>query len=336
MCQHHGRIMTMSNGLFYAGTYFKNDPKGFMKTYQIKHVQLDFTEHKITSQGREINIDQKAFDVLKIMIEQQGQVVPTEVFMQHVWGDKPSAIEVVPAAISRLRKLFKIAGITDELIVTVHKVGYKFVLIDQPQSAQPLSKNTQLKRLKSLLMATSIFLLMAIAYILWTLITPVNHTPAQSSPVARNNQSSSQHTQIYILRHTEKIDNSADPALSDAGIKRATYWRKVLQYIDFDAVFTTDFIRNRETAKIISQEFSVNTELYHPMSFDVIEFIAQIKGQKVLIIGHSNTIPDMANRLLGETIYPPMSHKDYNQLITITINNNGDTSSSWLHIEVPE
>ena len=71
------------------------------------------------------------------------------------------------------------------------------------------------------------------------------------------------------------------------------------------------------------------------MSFDTVKFIKEIQGQKVLIIGHSNTIPDMVNRIIDETMYPPMSHKNYNLLYLITINENGNTSSSVLHIEMP-
>jgi len=71
------------------------------------------------------------------------------------------------------------------------------------------------------------------------------------------------------------------------------------------------------------------------MSFNVLKFISLIRGEKVLIIGHSNTIPDMVNRLIDETKYPPMSHENYNVLYIVSINKNGDTSSSMLHIEMP-
>ncbi len=71
------------------------------------------------------------------------------------------------------------------------------------------------------------------------------------------------------------------------------------------------------------------------MSFDVLKFLKLIQGQQVLIIGHSNTIPDMVNRIIGETKYPPMSHENYNILYTVSINSKGESSSSMLHIEVP-
>ena len=142
-------------------------------------------------------------------------------------------------------------------------------------------------------------------------------------------------TQIYILRHTEKADDSADSVLSQAGIERAKYWKKVLQHTEFDQVYTTDFKRNIQTAELIAESSSVKPELYHPMSFEVLKFLKLIEGKKVLIIGHSNTIPDMVNRLIGETRFPPMSHDNYNIMYVVTITPDGTASTVKLHIENP-
>ncbi len=310
-----------------------------MNSYQIKHVHLDFKEHKVTSKGVDINIDQKAFDVLKIMIDHENQVVTCETFMHNVWGQKPSSQEVVPAAISRLRKLFKTAGIDEELIVTVHKVGYKFVPPEKVQDDNDNDGaiNKKVNQLKYMLAASLLLLAFTLAYMLLNTLQQENNSQSiNPSEIPLNRESESNQTQIYILRHTEKIDNSEDPGLSIAGEKRAAYWRKVLQYIQFDQILATNYKRNSETASIIAQGFNTKIEFYHPMSFEVLEFIAKVKGQTVLIIGHSNTIPDMANRILGESIYDPLSHKDYNKLILITINEDGSTSSTTLHIEVPQ
>ena len=44
----------------------------------------------------------------------------------------------------------------------------------------------------------------------------------------------------------------------------------------------------------------------------------------------------MVNRLIGESKYPPMSHENYNLMYLITIDKNGHTSSSLMHIEQPD
>jgi DNA-binding winged helix-turn-helix (wHTH) protein len=76
---------------------------------QIEHLSIDFIDHSIKSNGIELNIDQKAVEVLKILIDNAGQTVTIDAFMQSVWKDKPSSNEVVTSAIARIRKLFKMA-----------------------------------------------------------------------------------------------------------------------------------------------------------------------------------------------------------------------------------
>ncbi len=309
------------------------------KTYQIKHILVDFDDHKITSNGVELSIDYKAIEVLQLLVMHAGETVHTEDFMDSIWHDKPSSPEVIPAAIARLRKMFKKAGIGDDLIVTVHKVGYRYEPINAEQEitkVSPKYSHPLFKVAFLILTLGGLFLSMGLN-IKYYMSNLDEDKLAQIEAAKIQQESLSKTTQIYILRHTEKADETAeDPSLSAAGIERAKYWKKVLQHTDFDQVFTTEFKRNIQTAELISAESSVKPELYYPMSFDVLKFLNLIKGQKVLIIGHSNTIPDMVNRLIDETRYPPMSHENYNILYTITINENGDTSSSMLHIEKPQ
>lgn len=296
----------------------------------------------MTSNGVEMSIDHKAIEVMEMMVERANETVSTDDFMEKVWHDKPSSPEVIPAAVARLRKVFKKAGISDDLIVTVHKVGYRFEPPPEttPVTSAPPEKQSWFKNMLWLLVLGALFSSIALN-VKQHLSKPNKPQKVQLSSTDQTAQivqeSASDVTQIYILRHTEKADDtSEDPELSTAGIKRANYWKKVLQNIDFDKVFTTEFKRNIQTADIISKERTIQPDLYYPMSFDVLKFINQIKGQNVLIIGHSNTIPDMVNRLIDETKYPPMSHQNYNVMYIVTINGNGETSSSMLHIEVPE
>ncbi|MFC3195855.1 winged helix-turn-helix domain-containing protein [Marinicella sediminis] len=308
-------------------------------TYQLKHLNINFNDHTITSNGVGLSIDHKAVEVLQFLISQEGQTVSTESFMNQVWRDKPSAPEVVPAAVARLRKLFKMAGITDELIVTVHKVGYRF----EPPNKETAETGHYTIRKSRINPKVEIGLIVLFGIMVISLLINWINQPKSSKPSTELTQLSSikpksntEVTQIYILRHAEKVDDSADPDLSAAGIERAKYWKKVLQHTEFDQVFTTDFKRNIQTAELIADESSVKPELYHPMSFEVLKFLQLIQGQKVLIIGHSNTIPDMVNRLINDTRFPPMSHENYNILYVVTLDKNGAASTVKLHIEKPE
>ncbi|MEZ5497004.1 MAG: winged helix-turn-helix domain-containing protein [Gammaproteobacteria bacterium] len=311
-------------------------------TFQLKHLLINFQDLSISSYGVSIKIDNMAVEVLKILIENAGQTVHNDFLMNNVWQDKPSSPEVIPAAISRLRKMFKKTGIGDNLIVTVHKVGYRLDLSEkqglQPEVADVLDKPNNKPYWLSLIV---LGITGSIIYFLMTYPnnendnkTNTSNNSVQSEIPVQQTQGNS--TQLFILRHTEKQSiETEDPELSSEGVERAKYWKKVLQHISFDAIYTTDFIRNVQTAKLIAGDENAKLEIYYPMSFEVVRFLQKVKGQKILIIGHSNTIPDMVNRLIGENSYPPMSHRNYNQMYIVTIDSSGEPSSILLHIEKP-
>jgi len=193
-----------------------------------------------------MSIDHKAVEVMQMLVEHAGETVSSHDFMDRVWHDKPSSQEVIPAAIARLRKMFKKAGISDDIIVTVHKVGYRFEPIAEQQTSEPHRKKAY-----PLLKAAALVLI--VGGLLFSMGLNVKHYMANLDgdklaaidAANRKQESLSDVTQIYIIRHTEKADDTAqNPELSAAGIERAKYWKKVLQHIQFNQVFTTDFVRN--------------------------------------------------------------------------------------------
>lgn len=298
--------------------------------YTLKHLIFDFEDHRVLSNGVEITIDHKAVEVFKLLAENTGETIHIDDFMDKVWADKPSGPEVVTGAIARLRKVFKMTGL-DEQIVTVHKIGYRFEPKLEPTAKQPANISKWLWLLSGLLLVS-----LGINF-KQSFTTTSKLDLKNSNEFAITAESASGMTQIYMLRHAEKDNyDESDPDLSDYGLDHAKYWKKVLQHITFDQIYTTDFKRNLKTAAIISKDSNIKPEIYYPMSFEVLKFINKVKGQKILVIGHSNTIPDMVNRIIGESKYPPMSHKNYNTLHLVTVDKNGDTASTVLNIEMPQ
>jgi DNA-binding winged helix-turn-helix (wHTH) protein/broad specificity phosphatase PhoE len=306
--------------------------------YKIQHVVIDFDDHSFLSNGIPVKIDHKALEVLQLLLEHAGNTVTTDEFMQKIWIGKPSSPEVVTSAIARLRRCFKLAGISDELVTTVPKVGYRFEAPASGPTEATTRKQSGQSKWKMAGLAIAILLLLGSLAFNWLQFqkAPTSvHTKTASSGGLQP-ESTSKATQIYIMRHTEKADDvTEDPLLSEAGKIRAQYWKQVLANVEIDQIYSTDLKRTVETAEILAENYQIKPEFYYPLSFDIVNFITEVQGQKVLIIGHSNTIPDMVNRLIGESTYPPMSHTDYDKLFVITINANGDTSSSLLDIELP-
>jgi two-component system alkaline phosphatase synthesis response regulator PhoP len=93
-------------------------------------VEVDFVRRVCHKQGKEIPLSYKEFEVLRLLIENEGQTITREQLLDKVWGkydvDAPAS-RTVDTHIANLRKKVEGQGSRSRYIRTVHKVGYKFV-----------------------------------------------------------------------------------------------------------------------------------------------------------------------------------------------------------------
>ena len=129
-------------------------------------------------------------------------------------------------------------------------------------------------------------------------------------------------TTYYLIRHAEKVrDNQKDPNpdLNERGLLRAQKWEEILQFISFDAIYSTDFKRTLKTVEPIAISNELEIQKYHPIKLDFEEFKKNTIGKNVLIVGHSNTIPQFTNTLIGKEKYPEIDDAEFSHLYIITI-----------------
>lgn len=127
-------------------------------------------------------------------------------------------------------------------------------------------------------------------------------------------------TTIVLIRHAEKVDDSRDPELSAKGKERALALLDILQYTDVDAIYSTDYIRTKDTVKPLAENKSVEITTYNPRSRDFIrEIYKNNKGKTVVVSGHSNTTPAALNVLTGSTKYPNMGHDEYSSIFFVFV-----------------
>lgn len=124
----------------------------------------------------------------------------------------------------------------------------------------------------------------------------------------------------YVVRHAEKEPQSdmmtSDVLLSDAGRERAAALRNALVHKDIRRIFSTNTLRTVATAKPLSEQIDVDIELYEPT--DTL-FVARLKGIKgnALIVGHSNTVDDIVNGLIGRTELQDLNNTEYDNLFIV-------------------
>ena len=114
---------------------------------------------------------------------------------------------------------------------------------------------------------------------------------------------------IYIVRHAEKATVEAgasqmmatDPPLSDAGNVRAIQLRDKLKGKNIQYIFSTNTSRTVSTAQPLNELRGNNRiEIYSSKKDSIDMFINRLKSIKngnVLVVGHSNTVDDIVNRL---------------------------------------
>ena len=149
------------------------------------------------------------------------------------------------------------------------------------------------------------------------------------------NSYSQECSSFYLIRHAEKlrIDKSErNPKLNEKGILRAEKWKEVLKNIKLDKIYSTNYYRTIETANPTSKSQNIDITIYSPSNIDYKNFKEINKGKKVLIVGHSNTIPNFVNGLIEKKIYDQIDDLNNSNLYLVNICDN-NVSHQLLYIK---
>ncbi len=125
-------------------------------------------------------------------------------------------------------------------------------------------------------------------------------------------------TRYYLVRHAEKLNSTSDSPLSSTGHARATILRDTLAGKNISQIFASTFVRTQQTAQPLATANNLELTLYRPDT--TAGFIARLKSvgsRNVLVVGHSNTIPEVVLGLCGETV--TIADDDFDNLFIVTI-----------------
>lgn len=127
-------------------------------------------------------------------------------------------------------------------------------------------------------------------------------------------------TTFYLIRHAEKDrsnPDAIDPELNQDGLGRAMHWAEILNEVALDAIYTTDFERTIMTAAPTSVKKDITVQYYDPDTLQVEQFLADNLGKNVLVVGHSNSTPELVNKLIGQQKYEAMDDYDNGSLFIV-------------------
>jgi broad specificity phosphatase PhoE len=135
---------------------------------------------------------------------------------------------------------------------------------------------------------------------------------------------------VFIVRHAERADAgtrgggtmSEDPPLSTAGKARAQRLATMLGAADVQQIFTTTFQRTRQTAAPLATARHLEIDTAASSTADgLVERLRKSEGAS-LVVGHSNTIPEILTKLgVAETITIP--EQEFNNLFIVVLRASG-------------
>ncbi|WP_247664637.1 phosphoglycerate mutase family protein [Pseudoalteromonas sp. MMG010] len=116
---------------------------------------------------------------------------------------------------------------------------------------------------------------------------------------------------IYLFRHSEK-QLGQNPSLSLQGQQRANRLIDLISADDTVSLFSTDYKRTRETAAPLSDFFNIPVQIYNARALDKLKQRIIQQNNTVVVIGHSNTTPQLAQLLSNEEI-EKMAEDNFNE-----------------------
>ncbi len=122
---------------------------------------------------------------------------------------------------------------------------------------------------------------------------------------------------VYVMRHLDTPEGVRDPDLTPTGKARAERVRAWFARKPLAAIYVSDYKRTRQTAAPIAAERGLSVTIYDPADTPGLIELVRSQRKPVLIVGHSNTVPDIVEALGGERP-PALGHPDFGDIWTIT------------------
>jgi broad specificity phosphatase PhoE len=137
---------------------------------------------------------------------------------------------------------------------------------------------------------------------------------------------------VFLIRHAERQDEPRqDPPLTDAGVARSQALARLLSNAGVKAIFTSQFTRTKQTAEPLASKLGLTVtpftlklnpsnprQIAEESTAEVANKILERSGQSVLVVGHSNSIPDVIKMLGGDTV-PTIDERKFDDLFIVTV-----------------
>jgi len=134
-------------------------------------------------------------------------------------------------------------------------------------------------------------------------------------------------TTVFVMRHAEKVTSNPDdkdPPLAPAGEARALelaqFFGRAPKGQGLDAIIVSEFRRSQDTVQPLANRLGIPV-IVVPAAEPAAaakRALSENRGGRVLIVGHSDTVPEIVNELGGVDV-GPMSEAEYGIIYAVAV-----------------
>ena len=96
--------------------------------YSFDDIEVNFKTYEARKAGKPIEISPREFETLRFLILHEGEIVTRDQLLEQVWGYNVFPLtRTVDNHIAKLRQKLEVLPADPRHILTIHRVGYKFV-----------------------------------------------------------------------------------------------------------------------------------------------------------------------------------------------------------------
>lgn len=137
---------------------------------------------------------------------------------------------------------------------------------------------------------------------------------------------------VFLIRHAERENEPRqDPPLKPEGVARSQELTRLLAAGNIKTIITSQLTRTKKTAEPLANKLGLSAtvislkpnpsnprQIAEESTREVVNKILERPGENVLVVGHSNSIPDVI-KMLGGDVVPTIDEQKFNDLFVVTV-----------------
>jgi two-component system alkaline phosphatase synthesis response regulator PhoP len=99
-----------------------------IESFSFGDVELNFKKYAARKGGQALDLSAREFEILRYLIRHRGEIVTRDQLLDEVWGYRSTPVtRTVDNHIARLRQKIEQDPSEPQHIITVHRLGYRFI-----------------------------------------------------------------------------------------------------------------------------------------------------------------------------------------------------------------